>query len=182
MKSALVGDDKDRKRGGMFGDDGVTGFHPALLSGLVLAGANRAYEAGGGDGVLTVLEVAELDLRNVDLAVLSACETGLGKVAAGEGILGLQAAFQVAGAKSVVASLWSVDDEATRKLMERFYENLWQKKMLRGEAAPPGPARDASRRTACAHSASRTTRRPPAAAVLLGRVRTGRRSLKTLVF
>src|SRR5205814_7954974 len=91
-------------------------------------------EPGQSDGILTALEVAEFDLTKVELAVLSACETGLGKVAAGEGILGLQRAFQVAGAKSVVASLWSVDDEATRKLMERFYENHWQKKMPRQEA------------------------------------------------
>src|SRR5262249_60987455 len=62
-------------------------------------------------------------------AVLSACETGLGETAGGEGLLGLQRAFQVSGTRTVVASLWKVDDEWTRKLMERFYENLWQKKM-----------------------------------------------------
>jgi len=60
--------------------------------------------------------------------------TGLGKVAAGEGTLGLQRAFQVAGVRSVVASLWSVDDKSTRSLVERFYENIWQKKMSRQEA------------------------------------------------
>ncbi|HEV3257270.1 MAG TPA: tetratricopeptide repeat protein [Gemmataceae bacterium] len=118
----------------LFGREGMRGFHPGLLSGLALAGANRPARAGEDDGILTALEVAELDLHGVELATLSACETGLGKEAGGEGLLGLQRAFQVAGARSVVASLWSVDDEATRKLMVRFYENLWQKKMSKLEA------------------------------------------------
>ena len=118
----------------LFGQAGVTGFHPGLLSGLVLAGTNRVPEPGQDDGILTALEVAELDLRRCELAVMSACETGLGESAGGEGLLGLQRAFQVAGARSVVASLWSVDDEATRKLMERFYDNLWGKKLSKLEA------------------------------------------------
>jgi CHAT domain-containing protein len=118
----------------LFHREGISGWHPGLLSGLVLAGANRPAEPDRDDGILTALEVAELDLRGVELAVLSACETGLGEVAGGEGLLGLQRAFQVAGAQSVVASLWQVDDESTRKLMERFYENLWHNKMSKLEA------------------------------------------------
>jgi CHAT domain-containing protein len=111
------------------------GYHPGLLSGLVLAGANiRPTELGRDDGILTALEVAELDLSGVELAVLSACETGLGRVAGGEGLLGLQRAFQVAGARAVVASLWKVGDEATQILMAEFYKNLWERKLPKAEA------------------------------------------------
>src|SRR5580698_602825 len=117
------------------GGAGVTGYHPGLLSGIALAGANRRpTPIGQDDGILTALEVAELDLSNVELAVLSACETGLGQVAGGEGLLGLQRAFQVAGAHSVVASLWKVDDERTRALMTGFYENLWRKNQSPAQA------------------------------------------------
>ncbi len=112
----------------------MAGFHPGLLSGLVLAGANRPAEVGKDDGILTALEVESLDLAGVELAVLSACETGLGEQAGGEGLLGLQRAFQVAGARGVVAGLWQVDDKATRDLTMRFYENLWKKKLPRLEA------------------------------------------------
>ena len=107
----------------------VSGQHPGLLSGIVLTGANQPPAEGKDDGILTALEVGELDLRGVRLVTLSACETGLGKTAGGEGLLGLQRAFQLAGARTVVASLWKVPDKATQVLMARFYENLWQKKM-----------------------------------------------------
>ena len=103
------------------------GYPPGLLSGLVLAGANRPPEPDQDDGILTASEVENLDLRGVRLAVLSACETGLGEVAGGEGLLGLQRAFQVAGAQCVVASLWEVGDNTTSALMGRFYKNLLKK-------------------------------------------------------
>jgi CHAT domain-containing protein/tetratricopeptide (TPR) repeat protein len=119
----------------LFGRRGISGFHPGLLSGLALAGANRPVATNLDDGILTALEVAELDLSGVELAALSACETGLGETAGGEGLLGLQRAFQTAGARSVVASLWQVDDEATRKLMVRFYEGLWRAKEPLGKLA-----------------------------------------------
>jgi CHAT domain-containing protein len=105
--------------------------NPLVMSGLVLAGANRPQEkresasVGGGDGILTAEEIVGLDLSSLDLAVLSACETGLGAVAGGEGVLGLQRAFHVAGTKDVVASLWKVDDYAAAALMALFYEKLW---------------------------------------------------------
>jgi len=116
-----------------------TGWHPLLLSGLALSDANRAPKSGEEDGILTALEVAEMDLSGLELAVLSACETGLGKVAGGEGVLGMQRAFQAAGCRSVVSSLWSVDDRATRDLMAAFYRGRW-------DAKSPLPAIEALRR------------------------------------
>jgi CHAT domain-containing protein/Tfp pilus assembly protein PilF len=118
----------------LFNRGGLAGFHPGLLSGLVLAGANQPVDMTRSDGILTALEVQTMDLTGVELATLSACETGLGEVAGGEGLLGLQRAFQVAGARSVVAGLWQVDDAATRQLMVQFYDNLWRKKLPRLEA------------------------------------------------
>ncbi len=132
--SAAAAESQDRTGGEVAARQELIGFHPGLLSGLVLAGANRPAQPGQDDGILTALEVAHLDLGRVDLATLSACETGLGKWAAGEGLLGLQRAFQVAGARSVVATLWTIDDEAGRQLMIDFYDNLWGKKMSRVQA------------------------------------------------
>ena len=130
---AMVAKQDDNKR--IMGEKVVaTGENPGLLSGLVLAGANLAPKRYGDDGILTASEVAELDLTGVELAILSACETGLGKTAGGEGLLGLQRAFQLAGARTVVASMWKVPDLATKELMTRYYENIWEKKMGKLEA------------------------------------------------
>ena len=98
--------------------------NPLLLSGLAMAGANRRAAAGPDedDGILTAEEVAGLDLTGVDWAVLSACETGLGLVRVGEGVLGLRRAFQTAGARTVIMSLWSVEDRATRQWMRALYQ------------------------------------------------------------
>jgi CHAT domain-containing protein/tetratricopeptide (TPR) repeat protein len=126
VRSALA-DTQRQGRDGLFGREGLAGFHPGLLSGIVLAAAKEEDEQ---DGILTALEVAELDLSGVELAVLSACETGLGELAGGEGVLGLQRAFQAAGAKSLVTSLWSVSDAATSVLMEHFYKHLWGKEKV----------------------------------------------------
>lgn len=132
VKAMSVKQDDQKK---MMGEKAVvTGENPGLLSGLVLAGANLPPKGNGDDGILTASEVAELDLTGVELAILSACETGLGKTAGGEGIFGLQRAFQLAGARTVVASSWKVPDLSTKELMVRFYGNLWEKKMGKLEA------------------------------------------------
>ena len=98
-------------------------------SGLLLSGANIALQGkplpeGIEDGILTAKELAELDLRGVDLVVLSACQTGLGEIA-GDGVFGLQRGFKKAGANTLLMSLWKVDDNATRLLMTQFYKNLF---------------------------------------------------------
>jgi CHAT domain-containing protein/tetratricopeptide (TPR) repeat protein len=105
--------------------------NPLVLSGLVLAGANRpagpqAHRADDDLGIVTAEAIAGLPLPDLELVVLSACDTGLGLVGGGEGVFGLQRAFHLAGAHNVVASLWKVDDEATAALMAIFYDQLWR--------------------------------------------------------
>lgn len=97
--------------------------NPFLLAGIGLAGANRrpAEQNDGEDGILTALEVASLDLSGVQWAVLSACETGIGPVQAGEGLQGLRRAFEIAGVATLIMSLWPVQDEATRRWMVALY-------------------------------------------------------------
>jgi CHAT domain-containing protein len=90
-----------------------------------MAGANRRQSAGPDedDGILTAEEIAALDLDGVEWAVLSACESGLGEIRAGEGVLGLRRAFSVAGARTLITSLWQVDDEPTSDWMSLLYEH-----------------------------------------------------------
>lgn len=99
-----------------------------LGSGILLSGANSTLKGISipdsiPDGILTAAEVSDLDLRDTDLVVLSACETGLG-ISTEEGVFGLQRGFKLAGVRSVLMSLWKVDDKVTSKLMSFFYENI----------------------------------------------------------
>ena len=106
------------------------------------------------DGILTAEEVASLELGGVEWAVLSACDTGVGEVRAGEGVLGLRRAFQVAGARTVIMSLWSVDDQAARAWMRALYEGRFQKGLATADAvhaASLSPLRDRRARGLSTH-------------------------------
>ncbi len=144
--------------GGLAPAAGATGRsasieNPLLLSGLVLAGANRRAQVRGGDarageedGILTADEIAALDLSSVECAVLSACDTGAGiALAAGEGIQGLRRAFQTAGARSLVLGLWAVEDETALEWMRAFYAARL-KNGLKGQHGASEAAREATLR------------------------------------
>ena len=104
--------------------DSISEDRSLLASGIALSGANVAYtDRNLEDGILSAREICDLDLRHIDLIVLSACQTGLG-IVSDEGPAGLVRALKKAGANTVVASLWPVSDEATRRLMTIFYTQL----------------------------------------------------------
>jgi CHAT domain-containing protein/tetratricopeptide (TPR) repeat protein len=111
------------------GPAGIEALLPGLSTGLVFADANDSPA-----GLLTAEQVAWLELAGCDLVVLSACETAMGTQRKGDGMISLQRAFRLAGARAVVSSLWSVEDVATRELMTRFYEGLWVEGRGRGDA------------------------------------------------
>jgi CHAT domain-containing protein len=113
----------------------VNNENPLMRSGLVLAGANDVWvniEKGEtDDGVLTAQEVTQIDMRNNDLVVLSACETGLGDIKGSEGVYGLQRALKMAGVKFIIMSLWEIPDKETVEFMGTFYNNLLKVKDIK---------------------------------------------------
>ncbi len=118
-------------------DEKMSGDQSLVQSGLLLSGANYAWQNqplpdGIEDGILTAKEISFMDLRKTDLVVLSACQTALGEIT-GEGVFGLQRGFKKAGARTIIMSLWPVDDNATLLMMTEFYTNL-TKGMTKREA------------------------------------------------
>ena len=105
--------------------------NPMVRSGLILAGGNWAWtgsdtlsKLGAENGILTALEVSQLNLKKTKLVVLSACETGLGEIEGSEGMFGLKRGFKLAGVEQIIVSLWSVHDKETMELMTLFYSDL----------------------------------------------------------
>ena len=110
--------------------------NPLQMAGLAFAGANHraAARLDEDDGILTAEEVSSLDLDGTEWAVLSACDTGLGEIKAGESVFGLRRAFQIAGVRTVIMSLWPVDDQATVQWMRELYIARLQKHMDTAES------------------------------------------------
>ena len=110
--------------------------NPLLLSGLAFAGANNRVgaETRGNGSILTAEEIAGLELNGTEWAVLSACDTGLGEIRAGEGVFGLRRAFQIAGARTVIMSLWSVEDSSTADWMRSLYEARFRQRLSTADA------------------------------------------------
>jgi len=107
----------------------VSGLAPTILCGLKMAGCNLTRKSLTDEGIITAEEIQNMNLTTCKLAVLSACETNVGLARIGQGILSLQRALKIAGAKGSIASLWKVNDQATLLLFVKFYENLWKNKM-----------------------------------------------------
>src|SRR5262249_12971440 len=117
------------KAGGGANDDPE---NPLLRSGLALSGANLVKD-GRSDGILTALQASNLNLWGTKLVTLSACDTAVGEVKTGEGVYGLRRSFFLAGAETLVMSLWPVSDYVTREMMTEYYTGL-KKGLGRGEA------------------------------------------------
>ena len=113
--------------------------NPLLRSGIILSGANYKWVENKDipnteNGIVTALDISNLDFSNASLVVLSACETGLGDIQSGEGVYGLQRAFRLAGVENIIISLWQVPDKETAEMMELFYSTLAKGKVSYYEA------------------------------------------------
>ncbi len=146
LQSVLQADPNPLKR---LSSEGLSPLarNPLVLSGLVLNGKpERATGTGATPShdrdILTAEAIAGLPLKDLDLAVLSACETGLGTVAGGEGVFGLQRAFHLAGTRTVIASLWSVPDRSTQILDDRAVQKSVEEENAQDRSAAAGAARD----------------------------------------
>ena len=128
-------DVKENKRQKLMGADEISyraSKDPMVRCGLMFSGSNVSWTGNpqkmitetGEDGILTAAEVSNIDLSNTKLVVLSACETGLGKIEGSEGTFGLKRGFKLAGVEQMIVSLWSVPDKETMELMTLFYEDL----------------------------------------------------------
>ncbi|MCP4181558.1 MAG: CHAT domain-containing protein [bacterium] len=125
------GSNIEREKGASASDAGLEFMfsgNPLLRSGLILSGGNAVFKGekipeGVEDGVITALEISRMNLFDTKLAVLSACQTGLGDVEGNEGVYGLQRSFKMAGVDYLLFSLWEVPDKQTKELMVTFYKN-----------------------------------------------------------
>lgn len=125
---------------GFFATNKTYSDDPLNRSGLVFAGVDKAKRAGiktiqdgVNEGILTSKEISYLDFQSADVVVMSACETGLGEITK-DGVFGLQRAFKMAGAQTIVMALWTVEDEATSELMTAFYRNYYEKHQSKWQA------------------------------------------------
>jgi len=110
------------------GNQYLRAHDPLLRSGIILAGANTNWTGNnepihGEDGILTAMEISNLDFSKTKIVVLSACETGLGDIDGSEGVYGLQRAFKMAGVQIIIMTLWQVPDLETAEFMKLFYNN-----------------------------------------------------------
>jgi CHAT domain-containing protein len=125
--------------------------NPLLRAGLAFSGANLSA-SGERQGIVTAQEIAGMDLSGTRWAVLSACNTGNGEVRDGEGVLGLQRAFRLAGVETIVMSLWSVDDESTREFMRQLYALRLQHRASTADAIRAGTRQQLQTRRAAGKS------------------------------
>ncbi len=131
-----IPEDKNLTRGIQFNDRGKMAIayveNTLARSGLAFTYANQGIkgtkQADGSDGILTALEVIDLNLEGTELVTLSACETGVGEISVGEGVYSLNRAFQEAGAKAVLSTLWKISDEGTNLFMQKFYQQFLNNK------------------------------------------------------